>query len=367
MLFYYAKTGDNFVNPKEGEEEMKTIRTGIVKDWRYREHNPGTFHPESPQRVEAIYEMLERDIHFPLQTIEPRSASEGEILYIHSPSHLQRIKETSGKERMSLDPDTATSPRSYEIALLAVGGVLKAADEIMKEKIENGFAAVRPPGHHAEPHRAMGFCLFNNVAIAAEHLVRKHRLQKILIVDWDLHHGNGTQIAFYSRKDILYFSTHQYPYYPGSGFWDEVGRGEGEGYTVNVPLYPGKGDEEYLFIFKKILEPIASTFKPEFILVSAGFDIYSGDPLGGMRVSEKGFGFLAAELIAMARKFSQGRILFVLEGGYNLNGLSQGVKNVLTELRKEKLTLAAEPRISPFVEKELTPVFQILKKYFGIA
>jgi acetoin utilization deacetylase AcuC-like enzyme len=192
----------------------------------------------------------------------------------------------------------------------------------MEGKLQNGFALVRPPGHHAESDHPKGFCIFNNVAIAAEYLVRKYGLKRILIADWDLHHGNGTQNAFYSRSDVLFFSTHQFPYYPGSGNWDEIGEEAGQGFTINVPLGPGKTDEDYLFIYKNILGPIAAAYKPEFILISAGFDIYGGDPLGGMLVTGEGFGALAAALLSIAGEQAQGRILFTLEGGYSLEGLA---------------------------------------------
>lgn len=330
------------------------------------EHNMGAFHVENPKRIEAIYQMVEKEISFPYLEIEPRLALEEEIENVHSPSYLNVIKETSGKERVTLDPDTATSPRSYEVALLAAGGLLKAIDSIMDGKIQNGFALVRPPGHHAEASRAMGFCLFNNIAIGAEYMLKKHGLHRILIVDWDLHHGNGTQHSFYDRSDILYFSTHQFPHYPGTGYWDETGRGKGEGFTINVPLSSGKNDEDYLFIFNKILTPIASVYKPEFILVSAGFDIFENDPLGGMRVSELGFGALTSELLSLAHQFSKDRILFTLEGGYDLQGLRQGVKQVLLHLGGEGKESDIKAKISPATDRELAPIFEIQKKYWKI-
>jgi acetoin utilization deacetylase AcuC-like enzyme len=343
------------------------LSTGIVKDWRYTEHNMGAGHPESPQRIEAIYKMLEADkIFSAYPIIEPRLAKEEEIELIHRPSYFRRIKETSGRERVYLDPDTSTSARSYETALLAAGGLLKAADVIMEQKVQNGFALVRPPGHHAEASEARGFCIFNNVAIGAQYLIKKCGLKRILIVDWDLHHGNGTQHSFYSRSDVLYFSTHQFPYYPGTGYWNEVGSGDGEGYTVNVPLSPGKGDDDFLFIFQQILSPITTAYKPEFILVSAGFDIFEGDPLGGMNVSAKGFGVLAAELMKLAHTTSHDRLLFTLEGGYNLFGLENGVKNVLLVLGGQEKIPAQRARISASTEKELSPIFKVQKKYWPV-
>ena len=330
------------------------------------EHNMGAFHVESPERIEAIYRMVEEEISFPYLEIEPRLALEEEIEMVHSPSYLNLIKETSGKERVILDPDTATSSRSYEVALMAAGGLLEAIDSIIEGKTENGFALVRPPGHHAEASRAMGFCLFNNAAIGAEYLVKKHGLDRIMIVDWDLHHGNGTQHSFYERSDILYFSTHQFPHYPGTGYWDERGKAKGEGFTINVPLSSGKTDEDYFFIYKKILYPVASIYKPEFILVSAGFDIAEDDPLGGMRVSESGFGVLTSELISLAHKFSKDKILFTLEGGYDLKSLQHGVKQVLLHLGGEGKKPNIMAKISQATEKELIPVFETQKKYWKI-
>jgi acetoin utilization deacetylase AcuC-like enzyme len=342
------------------------MNTGIVKDWRYLEHDMGAFHVESPRRLEIIYKMLEAEITFPLLEIEPRPATGEEIQMIHSPSYVNLIKDTSGKERVSLDPDTSTSARSYEVSLLAAGGLLKATDLAMEGKIQNGFALVRPPGHHAEASRAMGFCLFNNIAIAAEYLIEKHAIKRILIVDWDLHHGNGTQHSFYDRDDVLYFSTHQFPHYPGTGYWNETGQGKGEGFTVNVPLRAGKGDQDYLFIFKKILSPIAAEYKPEFILVSAGFDIYRGDPLGGMEVTEAGFGALTSELLSFAHDSSQERILFTLEGGYDPQGLREGVKHVLLHLSGEREKPNIEEQISSVTERELAPVFETQKQYWKL-
>lgn len=342
------------------------MKTGIVKDWRYMEHDMGAFHVENPKRIEAIYRMVEKDISFPYTEIEPRPAKEKEIRMVHASSYVNAIKETSGKGRMQLDPDTATSARSYEVALLAAGGLLKAIDLVMDGKIQNGFAIVRPPGHHAEASRAMGFCLFNNIAVGAEYLVQNHGIKRILVIDWDLHHGNGTQHSFYSRSDILYFSTHQFPHYPGTGSWDEIGQDKGKGFTVNVPLSGGKTDEDYLYIFRKILSPIASDFKPEFILVSAGFDIYKADPLGGMLISADGFGAFTSELMSIAHKFSKDRILFTLEGGYDLQGLSEGVKQVLLYLGGEGKKPQIGEDISPITERELAPVFDIQKQFWKL-
>ena len=326
----------------------------------------GAFHVESPKRLTAIYDMIDLDFSFPLENIQPRTADLDEITWTHTLSLINRIKDTSGKNSVSLDPDTSTSALSYDTALLAVGGLLEACRAVMEGKIQNGFALIRPPGHHAEASQSMGFCLFNNVAVAADYLLKNFGLKRILVVDWDLHHGNGTQHSFYNRSDVLYFSTHQFPFYPGTGHWGEIGEGAGKGYTVNVPLYGGNGDSEFLHIFKKILSPIAAEFKPDFILVSAGFDISAADPLGGMNVSASGFGALALELLDLAKNHCQDRILFTLEGGYDLLGLRDGVKQVLLQLSGNASDSAVFASCSPRLEKELQPVFEIQRKFWKI-
>lgn len=343
------------------------MTTGIVKDRRYLEHRMGDHHPESPQRLEVVYRMLEQHPAFSLfPIIEPRPATEEEITLIHTGTYFDEIKQTAGRERVYLDPDTSTCPRSFEVACLAVGGLLKAADMIMEGSLNNGFALVRPPGHHAEASQARGFCIFNNIAIAAQYLIEKYRLRRILIVDWDLHHGNGTQHAFYSRSDVLYFSVHQFPYYPGTGFWNEIGSREGEGFTINVPLAPGKNDADYLFIFERLLSPVAAVYQPEFILVSAGFDIFAGDPLGGMRVSAAGFSGLTAAVMDLARASAQGRLLLTLEGGYNLGGLEVGVRNVLLTLSGQERLLPPGAGISASLRQEVEPIFKVVKMFWPV-
>jgi len=342
------------------------MRTGIVKDGRFAGHHMEPGHVESPERVEALNRMVEGRIKFPYLLIEPRHASEDELELIHTAEYVRRVKSTAGKERVVLDPDTSTSPLSWETARLAAGGVLRAADLIMEGKVKNAMALVRPPGHHAEANAAKGFCLFNNIAIAAEHLVRKHGLTRILIADFDLHHGNGTQNAFYGRSDVLFFSTHQYPFYPGSGHWSEAGEGPGLGYTINVPLSAGKIDGDFLFIYDKLFAAVSRLFRPEFILVSAGFDIYGGDPLGGMDVSDKGFAALAAELAGLSDDLCGGRLLVTLEGGYNLLGLREGAEAVLLQMAAAAPGPEVSAQASPATMRELAPVIQNIRKYWKL-
>jgi acetoin utilization deacetylase AcuC-like enzyme len=325
-------------------------KTGVVQDKRYLQHSAGSYHPESPERLAAIYKMLSSpSMSAKFTQIEPREATHKEIETIHSPSYVEFIASTVGQANVYLDPDTATSPESYEIAKLAVGGLCNAIDAVMEKKVDNAFAFVRPPGHHAEKNSAAGFCIFNNVAIGAMHAILKHNLKKILIVDWDLHHGNGTQHSFYSDPRILYFSTHQYPYYPGTGSLQEIGHGRGEGYTINVPLRGGAGDASFVKIFLKILEPVALKFKPDLVLLSAGFDTYYQDPLGAMRVTPAGFAAMTRVLLNIADSCCDGHFVAVLEGGYHVVGLTDSVKAVLEEMRDD--THYSEEKLSSLEEK----------------
>lgn len=307
--------------------------TGVVIDRRYMDHDMGAYHVESPARIEILARMLEEDPPVPYRPIAPRPATEEELARVHERGHIDLIRSTAGKT-VPLDMDTVAGPKTWETALLAAGGLLEAVDRVLDGTVRNALALVRPPGHHAEASRAMGFCFFNNAAVAAEHLVRRRGLERVLIVDWDLHHGNGTERAFYERRDVMYFSTHQVPLYPGTGAARFFGHGEGHGYNLNVPLLAGKGDADYVFIFEKILAPVAAQFKPDFILASAGFDIAAADPLGGMEVTPAGFGRLAGSLVAMAERTASGRLALVLEGGYHPAALREGVREVLKALSR---------------------------------
>jgi len=307
------------------------------------DHWMGKYHPECPERLEAIYAMLEGpDMKGAFVQVPVREVDRQDLLRIHSQGYVERLESTAGVEYTYLDPDTQTCASSYEAALLAAGGLCQAIAMVVSGELHNAFALVRPPGHHAERSEARGFCLFNNIAIGARYAQEHLGLKRILIADWDLHHGNGTQHTFDSDPSVLYFSSHQYPYYPGTGAFDEAGRGEGKGFTVNVPLTIGYGDGEYLGIYEKILKPIALEFKPDMILVSAGFDIYIGDPLGGMNVTPKGFAGLTRTLMDMAEECCGGRLVLTLEGGYDINGERDSVKEVLKELAGVSRTAVAE-------------------------
>ncbi len=304
------------------------VKTGFVYHPDYLKHDMGAGHPESPERLRAIVSRLEQDGVMPrLVRIDPAPATDEWITQVHTPSYVAGLKQRAPSTgRVMLDADTSMSPGSLPAAYLAAGGVLAAADAIMAGRVDNAFCAVRPPGHHAERDRSMGFCLFNNVAIAARYFQRHHGLARVLIVDWDVHHGNGTQHSFDEDPTVLFFSTHQYPHYPGTGRATESGRGQGEGTTINVPMEAGEGDEEYLAVFRKVLVPAADGFKPDAVIISAGFDAHRDDPLASMGLTENGYAELTRIVAGIARRHSKGRLLSSLEGGYNLQALSASVE-----------------------------------------
>lgn len=339
-------------------------KTGIVKDGRYLQHTAGFSHPESPARLASIYEMLDNpDTSWKYHAIDARLATHEEIAYIHTDHYIDFVASTAGKSHVILDPDTVTSAETYDIAKLAAGGLLNAIDAVMTGEVNNAFAFVRPPGHHAGAGNSAGFCIFNNIAIGAMHARYRHDIKKILIVDWDLHHGNGTQKIFYADRQVLYFSTHQYPYYPGTGSWQETGEGMGMGFTVNVPLNRGADNGTFVSVFRNILKPIALAYEPQLILVSAGFDTYFKDPLGGMRVTPEGFAAMARILLDIADECCGGKLVVVLEGGYHVAGLTSCVKATLAQMWDETAcseeTLAgmeaeADEQNKPVLEKVLS-------------
>jgi acetoin utilization deacetylase AcuC-like enzyme len=343
--------------------------TGIVRHPLYIEHLEGVAHVESPARLQTVYRMLDSaEMDGKFEAVEPRPGMDEELTLIHTPRHLERIRATKGYPHAALDPDTHTTPRSYEAAMLAAGGLIVLSDAVAAGDLRNGFALIRPPGHHAEAERAMGFCLFNNVAVAAAHLLERGGLERIMIVDWDLHHGNATQHSFESDPRVLYASTHQYPYYPGSGSQDEVGRGGAKGYTVNVPLSMGHGDSDFYAMFRDLFVPIGRQFKPDLIFVSAGFDTYYQDPLGGMEVTGPGYAAMTRLLMELADEVCGGRLVYTLEGGYNLDGLRDGIQAVLLELvgesRLDEDYLTSLDRAEP--PKIVDKVRKIQSKYWEV-
>ncbi|MFZ1120494.1 MAG: histone deacetylase [Candidatus Binataceae bacterium] len=331
------------------------LRTALISDRRFLKHFAGRSHPERPERAAVMIEMAEQLHRAGILALSPREASIAELELCHDPAYVAEVKRSASMPRYDFDPDTHTSPDSYQTALLAAGGVLTAVEAVMDGAADNAFAIVRPPGHHALATRAMGFCLFNNVAIAARYLNRRRGLKRVLVVDWDVHHGNGIQDIFYDSPEVLYFSTHQFPFYPGTGALDEVGFGAGAGYTVNAPMPATFGDNEYLRIFDDVLAPVVRQYRPEFILVSSGFDAHFRDPLGGMRVTEGGFAALARRVKRMAAECCGGRMAVALEGGYDLQALADSGRSVIEELGRaadEPLAPADDgARVIPIIER----------------
>jgi acetoin utilization deacetylase AcuC-like enzyme len=342
-------------------------KTAVVKDPVYLQHKNGDYHPESHHRLEVVYEMLrENELQGKFSVLAPRPATRAELELNHSPDYIDQVAATAGRDFTSLDPDTSTSPRSWEAAQMAAGGVLEAIDRVMQGEFENCFALVRPPGHHAEKGWGKGFCLFNNIAVGAHYALKQYQLERILIVDWDLHHGNGTQHSFYSDPRVLFFSTHQYPYYPGSGSVAEAGEGRGEGFTVNVPLSGGQGDGDFLEIYRVLLKPLALEFKPQLVLVSAGFDIYFDDPLGGMEVTPEGFAALTSFIMDLAHSSCEGKMVLSLEGGYHLDGLRKSVKATILQLAGDPLQQRKEAgdHVADSTRKIIEAVRRVQKGYW---
>jgi acetoin utilization deacetylase AcuC-like enzyme len=329
-------------------------KTAVVIDQEYLKHQPGQFHPERSERIKVLLDLAASLDSAEFQLLPPRAATRAEIEMCHSAEHVELIESTSRANQYALDGDTVTSRDSFGVGLLAVGGFLRMLDAIAAGESRGGFALVRPPGHHARPERAMGFCLFNTIAIGAEHLKRVHHAERVLIMDWDVHHGNGTQEMFYADRSVFFISTHQYPFYPGTGAARDVGSGGGEGYTLNIPLPAGCADDEYLGVFRDVIVPAVKNFRPDWILVSAGFDPHRRDPLAGMGVTENGFAAMARALLRLADECAGGKIAFLLEGGYDLTALSASVAAVLKEIRnaagEDVIAAATADRIQPLIK-----------------
>lgn len=311
--------------------------TAFVYDPIYLQHQTPKGFPESPQRLLSIVKKLEKEklIGYLLNLSYSPNTLEW-ITTVHKREYIERVKTICQQNVGYVDsPDVPVSGKSYDTAVAAVGGVLAAVDAVMKGKVRNAFCALRPPGHHALKDKAMGFCVFNNVAVAARYIQKKYKLAKVLIVDWDVHHGNGTQAAFYDDSTVFYFSVHQYPFYPGTGAASEKGTRKGLNFTLNVPLPAGCGDAEYQKVFEEKLKPAALDFKPDFILISSGFDAQVNDPIGGMKVTPEGFTSLTRIVMDIARKCCSGRIVSALEGGYNLEQLAASTAAHIKTMMKQ--------------------------------
>jgi acetoin utilization deacetylase AcuC-like enzyme len=306
--------------------EIDGVRALVLDDPRFARHVPLGHHPERPERLTAARAAVAA-VDAGFLRVAPRAASHEELARVHEPIFLERLTRLRGQEG-HLDADTYVSPESVDIAWLAAGSLVAMVDALIDGPVSKGVALIRPPGHHARPSQAMGFCLLNNVAVAAAH-ARARGLQRVAVVDWDVHHGNGTQEIFWRDQGVLYLSTHQFPFYPGTGAVDERGEGDGEGYTVNVPLAAGGGDAVYRGAFERVVLPVLEQYAPELVLVSAGFDAAARDPLAQMQLSDQAFGWMAGELARLADKSAGGRMALVLEGGYDLVALQGGLRSAI--------------------------------------
>jgi len=319
---------------REYQLTMNTMRTAFISDQRFLDHDTGAGHPERPARLSHTLKLLKAQNWFgQLQQLDAQACATQWLRSVHDSALLERAKDSCARGLPYLDtPDVAISTGSYDIALLAAGSVLVLADQIASGACDNGFALVRPPGHHAERDAALGFCLFNNIAIAARYLQRQHGLERILILDWDVHHGNGTQHLFEKDPNVFYISLHQYPHYPGTGARTENGSGSGRGATLNCPMPAGAGDAAYAQAFSEKVLPAIDHFQPDIILISAGFDAHQADPLGDIDLSTDHYHWMTERLLEMTAKHCDNRLLSVLEGGYHLDALAQSVATHLEAL-----------------------------------
>jgi len=342
------------------------MKVGLVYDPVYLSHDTGG-HVENASRLEAIVSHLEQTgLKEQLIPIKPRPATIEELSRVHPEQHLARIEEVARRGGGWLDADTVMSSGSYDAALYAAGGVIEATRSVMEEEVNSAFALVRPPGHHATPRRAMGFCLFNNVAIAAKYALTRYRLERILIIDFDVHHGNGTQDVFYDDPQVCYISTHLYPFYPGTGRVEETGIGEARGTTLNIPLPAGSGDGEYGPVFTQIILPVAKRFNPQLIMVSAGYDAHWADELALMQVSISGYIYINTIIKGLADELCGGRLVFSLEGGYNLNALAASVKSTFDVLLGNETDDPLGPPPHRFATPNIGNIVEAVKEIHGL-
>jgi acetoin utilization deacetylase AcuC-like enzyme len=310
-------------------------KVGIVRDERFLEHKTGHLHPEHPNRLVAIHRILDEGVGEGLIDMEAEMATMEHLELVHTPGHIKKVLKTADQEFTSLAPDTPASAKTYLAAWLAVGGCLRGLESMLTGTCDVCFALVRPPGHHALPNRVSGFCIFNNLAITARFAAKRHGFQRILIVDWDIHHGHGLNDLFYTEKGVFYFSTHDTLLYPYTGDWGDVGEGEGRGYTVNIPLPRDMEDPDMLSLYERTLGPIILRYEPELILVAAGFDAHRDDPVGRSRLTESVFGDLTRLLLRLGAEIGQPPLLLALEGGYDPPALARCVREVLIALLQE--------------------------------
>jgi acetoin utilization deacetylase AcuC-like enzyme len=335
-----------FGQEKQSRKKIEIIRTlntrqgvtmrkvAFIYHQDYLKHDTGAGHVEQPDRLRAIVNrLIATPLWKALLHLQPQPAPREWMSTVHTERHIATVEERCKKGEVILDEgDTHVCPVSFDVALLAAGGVLRGVDELMSGRAEAVFCAIRPPGHHAETARAMGFCLFNNVACAARYAQKRYGVERIAILDWDVHHGNGTQEIFYEDNSVFYISLHQYPFYPGTGSAEETGEGKGEGFTLNCPMKAGSGDREYREAFMRKILPSLHAFKPDLIMISAGFDAHRDDPLANINLTDESFAWMTEALKEVAQKYGSGRIVSVLEGGYNLQALAVSVERHLAKL-----------------------------------
>jgi acetoin utilization deacetylase AcuC-like enzyme len=344
------------------------MTTAFVTHPRYVEHDQKG-HPEHAGRIRAVLRRLEEaGLMAQMQQQDATPAAEEQIRLVHTAAYYQLVMSTAAMDRWNrLDADTYVGPMSADVALLSAGGVVDAVAAVLEGKADNALAAVRPPGHHAMPDRAMGFCIFNNVAVAARVAQEAYGLKRVMIVDYDVHHGNGTEAMFYDDPSVYFVSIHQWPLYPGTGAVTDIGRGAGRGATLNIPVEPGNGDANYAAMFEQVLWPAAERFQPELILVSVGHDAHWSDPLAGMKLTLTGYAHLAREMKRMADKLCSGRVVFVMEGGYDLDALSYGMVNIAHVLLEDGDSIdPMGPVPGGNVEPDIAPLIAQVRKVHGL-
>jgi acetoin utilization deacetylase AcuC-like enzyme len=356
--------------PEAGRERARVV-TEVIYDNIFLSHQTGPGHPENSKRLEAILEGITTSgLKDKLLWARPSEADVEVIALVHSQEYIAQVASLSAAKRLvHLDPDTVVSEKTFQCARYAVGGVLQGLQDMAGGRCDNGFALVRPPGHHARKASGMGFCIFNNVAVGAEYAIREMGWKQVVIIDWDAHHGNGVQEIFYDRDDVLYISLHQYPHYPGTGHFTEVGQGRGEGFTINLPFSPGSGDSEYLLALEKIILPIATQFDPQLVLVCAGYDGHRDDPLSSLDLSTDVFNKMTGQVRELAQICCEGRLLAVLEGGYGLDSLSDSVVATLKALMAPASEISEkqekEPSTIPGSSSSSEEMVEKLKNYFA--
>ena len=340
-----------------------TLKVGIIRDDRYLEHKTGHIHPEHPSRLQAIHRMLDAGTGAGLIDMEAEMATMEQLELVHTPAHIKKVLKTADQEFTSLAPDTPASSKTYLAAWLAAGGCIRGLEAMLSGTCDACFALVRPPGHHALPNRVSGFCIFNNLAVTARFAVQRYGFERILIVDWDVHHGHGLNDLFYRDPGVFYFSTHDTLLYPYSGDWTETGEGEGEGYTVNIPLPRDLEDDDMVDLYRGVLPPVVRRYQPQLILVAAGFDGHRDDPVGRSRLTEAAYKGLTRLMLALRREARGIPLLLALEGGYDPPSLARSVQEVLQALSGEEGETALEKEPTPKAQGLLDQAREIHGRY----